>query len=519
MNIALLLQMAAEVCPDRRALTFAHGHLTFGELFQAARVAAELIRVSGCRHVSVMDVSSPAVPIALMGAAMAGVPYVPLNYRLTPAQLDELLARIEPALVVIDGSREAPPVRFGSATVLTRAEFLRRTRAAAAVEEVSWPDDPKLVAVQLFTSGTSGPPKAAILRHEHLVSYILGSVEFLSANEADATLVSVPPYHIAGISAVLSGIYSGRRIVQLPEFGAALWLDQCRREHTSHAFVVPTMLARIVDHLDAVGMEPDLPTLRAVAYGGGRMPVQVIERALVLFPHVEFTNAYGLTETSSTIALLGPDDHRAALGSADPVVRQRLGSVGKPLPAVEIEIRDEHGLVLGPDEPGEIYVRGPQVSGEYLERNTREADGWFPTRDTGSVDADGYLYLSGRADDVIIRGAENISPAEIEDVLRAHPAVADAAALAIPSVEWGETVGAVVVLRPDHEVTTADLQHLVKSKLRSSRVPERIIFRAALPYNEMGKLRRRELKPLFTAAAECAALAVTPECLNVTRQF
>lgn len=143
-------------------------------------------------------------------------------------------------------------------------------------------------------------------------------------------------------------------------------------------------------------------------------------------------------------------------------------------------------------------MRGPQVSGEYLERSARDNEGWFPTRDAGYMDAAGYLYLSGRADDIIIRGAENISPAEIEDVLRAHPAVADAAALGIPSIEWGETVAVVVVLRDEREVAPADLQHLVKSKLRSSRVPERILFREALPYNEMGKLLRRELKSLFS---------------------
>lgn len=496
MNIAMLLQMAADACPDRRALTSAHEHLTYAELYAASCAAAELIRASGCRHVSVLDVSSLAVPIALMGAAMAGVPYVPLNYRLTPAQLDPLLERIEPALVVIDGAREAPPLKFGMATVLTRAEFLRRTRGVPAAQG-GWPDDPRGIAVQLFTSGTTGEPKAAILRHEHLVSYIIGSVEFMSAEEEDAALVTVPPYHIAGISAVLSGIYACRRIVQLPEFGAALWLDQCRREAASNAFLVPTMLARLVDHLDSIATSPEVPALRAIAYGGGRMPAQVIERALALFPAVAFTNAYGLTETSSTIAVLGPEDHRAAFESADPLVRQRLESVGRSLPAVEIEVRDDDGRVLGAYEPGEIYVRGSQVSGEYLGRDGRDADGWFPTRDAGHVDADGYLFLSGRADDVIVRGAENISPAEIEDALRAHPSVADAAVLGVASVEWGETVGAVVVLKPDHEVTSSELQHHVKSRLRSSRVPERIIYQQELPYNEMGKLLRRQLKPLF----------------------
>jgi long-chain acyl-CoA synthetase len=297
---------------------------------------------------------------------------------------------------------------------------------------------------------------------------------------------------------VMSSIYACRRIVQLPDFGAAAWLELAEHEGVSNAFVVPTMLSRIIDHLDTVERRPHLDRLRAIAYGGGKMPVPVIERALELFPGVDFTNAYGLTETSSTITLLGPDDHRDAIGSDDPEVRRRLGSVGKPLPSVEIEIRDDAGNVLGPDQPGEIFVRGPQVSGEYLERKATDDDGWFPTRDAGQLDAAGYLYLSGRADDVIVRGGENISPSEIEDVLLSHDAVADAAAVAIPSTEWGETVGAAVVLKPDREVTAHELQHLVKSRLRSSRVPEVILFEQELPYNETGKLLRRVLKQRFS---------------------
>jgi long-chain acyl-CoA synthetase len=496
MNIAMLLQMAAETMPDRSALTSHHTHYSYQQLYDAARTAADRIRASDCRFVSVLDTSSPAVPIALFGAAMAGIPYVPLNYRLPREQLDSLIERISPAYLVAEEAHLAAYQSLPNATVLRRDEFLD---AALSVEpsETAWPDDPSAIAVQLFTSGTTGTPKAAILRHEHLVSYILGSVEFMSAEEDQATLISVPPYHIAGISAVISSLYACRRIVQLPDFGAAAWLELCEHEKVTNAFVVPTMLSRIVDHLDTIERTPDVQTLKAIAYGGGRMPAQVIERALELFPEVNFTNAYGLTETSSTITLLGPEDHREAISSTDPAARRRLGSVGQPLPSVEIEIRDDAGIALGADEPGEIYVRGPQVSGEYLERNALIGDGWFPTRDAGYLDADGYLYLSGRADDVIVRGGENISPSEIEDVLLAHDAVADAAAVAIPSKEWGETVGAAVVLKADSEVTVHELQHLVKSRLRSSRVPEVIRFEDELPYNETGKLLRRVLKEIF----------------------
>ncbi len=498
MNISMFLQMAAEACPDRAGVTFHHEHYTYADLYKRAQAAASLIRASGKHYVSVLDTSSPAVPVALMGAALAGVPYVPLNYRLSREQLDALVARIQPAYLITDDANYEAYAQLPESVAQTRDDFL----SATAEIDVTIDDpasDPNNVAVQLFTSGTTGTPKAAILRHEHLVSYILGTVEFMGAPEEEATLVSVPPYHIAGISAVMSSIYACRRIVQLADFGAAAWLELAEHEKVTNAFVVPTMLSRIIDHLDTIERTPHLNQLQAIAYGGGKMPVPVIERALTLFPDTSFTNAYGLTETSSTITLLGPDDHRAAMASEDPAVRARLGSVGQALPSVEIEIRDEDGAVLGPNQAGEIYVRGPQVSGEYLERNALIDDGWFPTRDAGYLDDGGYLFLSGRADDVIVRGGENISPAEIEDVLVAHPAIIDAAAIGVPSEEWGETVAAFVVRKSEDAINTHEIQHLVKSNLRSSRVPEYVIFEEELPYNETGKLLRRVLREQFSA--------------------
>jgi acyl-CoA synthetase (AMP-forming)/AMP-acid ligase II len=354
--------------------------------------------------------------------------------------------------------------------------------------------DPEDVAILLFTSGTTGAPKAAVLRSRHLVSYILGSVEFGSAGEDDAALVAVPPYHVAGMAAILSSVYAGRRIVQQGSFDARDWIELARRERVTNAFVVPTMLARIVDALEREG-EARLPSLRSVAYGGGKMPLPVIERAMRLLPHVDFTNAYGLTETSSTIALLGPDDHRAALASGDEAVRRRLVSVGRPLPSVELEIRDGDGKPLAAGQAGEIWVRGEQVSGEYLGRGSQlDEGGWFCTRDGGSLDDEGYLFVTGRVDDVIVRGGENLSPGEIEEVLLQHPALEDCAVVGVPDEQWGEVVAAVVVAKPGSELDAPALQGFVKERLRSSRVPVRIEFRDELPYNETGKLLRRRVR-------------------------
>jgi acyl-CoA synthetase (AMP-forming)/AMP-acid ligase II len=498
MNLMMLLEMASQGFGSRRGIQSEDMALSYEQLFRAAGAAAEDIRRSGAKHVALLDVSSPAVPVALFAAAWAGVPFVPLNYRLTGEELHALLARIEPAYLVTESGR-ADAVRGRAAVVKTREEFLA-VAAGNDAPETNWSMDPDEISILLFTSGTTGTPKAAVLRHKHLVSYILGSVEFGGATEDDAVLVSVPPYHIAGMASVLSSVYAGRRIVQLPNFTADNWIALARENSVTNAFVVPTMLSRIVESLSDAS-STKLPALRAISYGGGKMPLAVIERAMTLFPDAAFTNAYGLTETSSTVTLLGPDDHRAAAASDDPVVRRRLISVGRVLPSVEIEIRDDEGKPQPPGERGEIHVRGEQVSGEYLGRGSvLAADGWFPTRDGGWLDEEGYLFLEGRVDDVIVRGGENLSPGEIEDVLLEHPAVADAAVVGVPDEEWGEAVAAAIALRPGQQVSEADLQEMVKRQLRSSRVPTRIIFKDELPYNETGKLLRRVVRAEFAGA-------------------
>ena len=497
MNISLLLEMAAEAGADRIALVCDGKRWTYSDLLAAARGAFELIQESDAEYVALLDENSEAAVIALFGAALAGVPYCPLNYRLPDTDLAALLGRIAPALVVGDEERVGRIAGDLGHKVYAREEFAMMTQETVPADDERIYDLGEGVAVQLFTSGTTAEPKAAILRHSNLIGYILGTVEFASADESDAALMVVPPYHIAGISALMSSIYAGRRIVMLPSFSPEGWLKLVEQEKISNAFVVPTMLGRILDAYDKAP-DTDVSSLRAIAYGGGKMPLEVIQRALERFPEAGFTNAYGLTETSSTIALLGPEDHRAALSSDDPKVRARLASLGQPLPTVEIEIRDEDGNALPSGEPGEIYVRGDQVSGEYKGKSALVEGGWFPTRDAGFIDEDGYLFLSGRADDVIVRGGENMSPGEIEDVLLSHPAIADACACAVPSVEWGEAVGIAVVPREGHDAPEEqELKDLIRGRLRSSRVPEKIAFVPGLPYNEMGKLLRREVKKLL----------------------
>jgi len=419
------------------------------------------------------------------------VPFVPVNYRLADEPLRAVLTRAAPGLAVVDDDAVGRVEGIAGLRVMATSAFLELVSAAEPAP--AKPVDPDDIAVLLYTSGTTGAPKAAVLRHRHLAAYVGSMVELGGSPDEHAALVSVPPYHVAGVITLLTSLYGGRRLVFLAQFDAARWVDLVIDEGITHAFVVPTMLTRILDVVEARGEK--LAGLVHVAYGGGRMPVPVVERALELLPAVGFVNAYGLTETAATIAMLRPEDHRAAFESSDPAVRARLGSVGRPIPTVELEIRDPAGRALPAGGRGQIHVRGAQVSGEYLGRRALTADGWFPTNDGGWLDDAGFLFVEGRLDDVIVRGGENLSPGEIEDCLVSHPAVADAGVVGIPDDEWGEAVAAFVVLSAAGAGTTAgELQRWVRDRLRSSHTPAVVEFRAELPYNETGKLLRRVLR-------------------------
>ena len=499
MRTPLLLEIAADACPDRLALGRQDdGHDFESYRARATQVAAWLIQKDKT-NTAFLGMNGNVLPVLLFASGMAGTAFVPLNYRLADTDLNKLVERTAPAVLVVDDDMVQRIVPVEGIELIARSEFEAAFMTGETPDKVDLPESENEIAVLLFTSGTTGEPKAAVLRHANLTSYVMSTVEFLGAEEGEAALVSVPSYHIAGISAILTAAYGGRRIVYLPAFTAVDWVATAKAEGITHAMVVPTMLDRILDVMEKTG--ETLPALRALSYGGGKMPEQVIARALAMLPHVAFVNAYGLTETSSTIALLGAEDHRAAFASDDPVVRRRIASVGQPLPSIELEIRRDDGTLCGPGEQGEIHVRGEQVSGEYLHKKTITDDGWFATNDAGWLDEGGYLFVDGRLDDVIVRGGENISPGEIEDMLRSFDDIADCAVLGIPCVEWGEKVVAVIVSRsgnPDTETISA----AIRAKLRSTKTPEQWFQRDELPYNETGKLLRRVLKDELVKAAK-----------------
>jgi len=473
--------MAAEAMGDREAVKLNNDSITYSELNYMSKSVASLVKNN--EKIGFLSENNLLMPAALFGAAIAGVEFVPLNYRLSEEQLNMQLKRISPAILFTDQDIKCKGIKTIGITTLELDN-------KAELDNYS---DDEAVAVELFTSGTTGEPKSAVLKHKNLMAYILGTVEFMSAGAEESVLLSVPPYHIAGIAAVLSSSYSGRKIVQLPNFSAEAWMRLVIKEKITNAFLVPTMLKRIVEKFDD---NLSLPSLKNVAYGGGKMPRSVIERAMKLLPHVNFTNAYGLTETSATICMLGPEDHRSAFNSSDALIKRRLSSAGRPIPSIELIIKNDEGNICLPEELGNVWVRGEQVSGEYKGIGSKlDSEGWFPTKDRGFLDSDGYLFIDGRADDVIVRGGENISPGEIEDVVRTHPNVEDVAAVAVKDIEWGEAVGLVIVA--SSPIEDGEIIKLVRTKLRSSRVPSIIKYMDELPYNETGKLLRRVIRDNF----------------------
>ncbi|MBH0776565.1 class I adenylate-forming enzyme family protein [Nocardia bovistercoris] len=488
MSISLLLDMAASSAPDRVAVVSDDVRWTAGELNTLTEGGAGVIQASGARTVAYVGTGGALLPLLIFSAARAGVPFAPLNYRLSGPKLRELIDRLEDPLLICDADYVDSTGGFDG-KLLRSEDFVA---AAATADPVSLMPDPEEVAILLFTSGTTSAPKAVELSHNNLVSYITGTVDFESAAPDDVALICVPPYHVAGVGAALSNLYAGRKMVYLRNFDAARWIRLVAQERVTTATVVPTMLDRIVTELRDTGTT--LPTLRNLAYGGSKVPLPLVRTALDLLPEVGFVNAYGLTETSSTIAVLGPDDHRAARASADPAVVRRLGSVGRPVPGIEVQIRDEQGREVEPDEPGELFVRGAQVSGKYSGiGSVLDADGWFPTRDVAVLDAEGYLFIGGRSDDTIIRGGENIAPAEIEDVLVEHPAVREVAVVGVEDPSWGQIIVAVVVPEPGVEPDVEALRAHVRGSLRGSRTPDRVVFRAELPVTPTGKVLRRVL--------------------------
>ena len=441
------------------------------------------------------------LPLLIFASARAGVAFTPVNYRLSADGIKTLIARLPEPLVVVDSryldELGGPDGLAGIAKqVLVSDDFLAQARDAEPAAEFA---DPDSVGIVLFTSGTTSQPKAVELTHNNLTSYVTGTVEFASAEPTDAALICVPPYHIAGSARRCRTCTPDARWSTCPSsIPRSGWIWSTPNTSPARPWCRPCSTAS--SPCSQQGGH-QLPSLRNLAYGGSKVPLPLVRTALELLPQVGFVNAYGLTETSSTIAVLTPEDHREAHTASDPAVIRRLGSVGQPVPSIEVQIRDENGTVLGPGETGELFVRGEQVSGRYTGiGSVLDAEGWFPTKDIATLDEDGYLFVSGRSDDTIIRGGENIAPAELEDVLVEHPHVRHVAVVGVDDPQWGQAIVAVVVPAAGIDPDPEELREHVRKSLRGSRTPDRVVFRDELPTNATGKVLRRDIVEELRAA-------------------
>jgi acyl-CoA synthetase (AMP-forming)/AMP-acid ligase II len=292
MGVEVLLEIAASMCPDRPALSGRGANINFSRLWDMTGAGAATIADADPAHVVFLGLNGPAFTVALFSAARAGIPVTPLNYRLPQSQLSQLIGELSTPLVIADEPYMA--CIPDTAKRVETDEFM--AAAAQSREPPTNPSDAEQPLAVLLTSGTTSQPKGVILRHSHLTAYVVQTVDAASAGERECALISVPPYHIAAVAAVLSNAYACRRVVHLPAFTPEAWLSLVKQEGVTSAMVVPTMLSRIVDALD--NRVADTPTLRSLSYGGARLPSSVLSKAMRAFPDVGFTNAFGLTETA-----------------------------------------------------------------------------------------------------------------------------------------------------------------------------------------------------------------------------
>ena len=437
-----------------------------------------------------------------MGAIRAGMVMTPVNWRLAPPEIAYVLADCRPALLVAD------PDFAGRLDPVPPCPILLTQAGEGGAAFAAWRDaqsdgDPHRdggyvdVALQLYTSGTTGNPKGAMLTHGSLLGLHDGVAkadlpDWFRWSPRDVALVAMPIFHISGSGWGLWALQHGAKAVVVPEFDPHQVLDLMAEHRITKLMIVPTALRIMCDHPRAA--QTDFSFLETIYYGGSMIPLDLLRQAIGVFG-CGFAQMYGMTETAGTIAGLAPEDH-------DVRGNDRMASIGRALPGVDIRILDADGHVLPPGEVGEVAIRSPSNMAGYHGRpdataETIDADGWLRTGDAARMDADGYVYLADRIKDMIITGGENVYPAEVEKAIFGHPQVADVAVIGVPDAKWGEPVKAIVVPADGTTPDAAAIIAWARERIAAYKAPKSVDFVTTLPRNPSGKVLRRLLRDRY----------------------
>jgi len=515
MNTTEFLTIATAICPDRTALVFEGKRHSFNQLSERTNRLANALANLGVKkgdRVALLQVNCSQCVETYFTVAKLGAIYVPLNFRAKGDEQDYMInfAEADTLLIgeryidLIDSIKSRLPKVEHFISIENKHDgmlYYEDIIAAAPTDQVITDIGDDDTTILVFTAGTTGRPKGVMLSHSSFAIYVLENVTPADPELEEGNILTVPLYHIAGIQAMMAAIYGGRTLVMERQFNAKEWMELVEKEKANRAMMVPTMLKQLIDHPDF--SKHDLSSLRVITYGAAPMPLEIIKRALDVFPGVSFINAFGQTETASTITMLSPEDHIIS-GTEEERERKfkRLSSIGKPMPDVEMKVIDEAGNALPTGEVGEIVARGPRIMTGYWKDEEKTAktidkEGWVHTGDMGYMDEDGYFYLGGRATDMIIRAGENISPEEIENVLHSYPKIDEVAVIGVPDEEWGEQPKAIVVLKEGETATPEEIMEYCRAKLASYKRPRSVIFVDELPRNPMGKVLKRVLREQY----------------------
>jgi acyl-CoA synthetase (AMP-forming)/AMP-acid ligase II len=451
-------------------------------------------------------------PLLYLAASKAGVVPVPLNYRLAPPEWSYIVSDAGAKLVVAQGelARALDAVRselksverfvaLGAPLPAGWESFLEWSAAAHGTppaREIDLEAD----VYQMYTSGTTGRPKGAIITHRSLSANIAQLQPGFDIGRGERYLIVAPLYHAAASIAAFLSISNGATLYIHEEFVPAEVVRALSEERIAHTTLVPAMIQACLVGVPGVA-ERRYESLRQIAYGASPISEETLRRAMQVFG-CDFTQGYGMTETTAVLTLLGAVEHRRALLDRP----ELLLSCGRPILGTEIRIVDEQDRPLPPGAIGQIVARGPQLMRGYwnLHEATREtlAGGWMHTGDAGTLDAEGYVYIQDRVKDMIVSGGENVYPREVENALFEHPAVIDVAVIGIPDARWGEAVKAIVVLREGASASPAELIDYCRGKLAGYKLPRSIDFVASLPRNPTGKVLKTALREPYWSGRE-----------------